>query len=268
MWSRAVRVSWHSLANTCFPIWFDLFSLLIEVSGLRGRSSHPFCHLRFKSWTIICCRDPGSPNLGILSLTTALAASAAVSIVAGNSSIHSKNVFTSTKRYLKLPAALSMRSVCQSSPGYVPLIWMVLIWGFGGEGSQACFDNPTDYTFHARSYRDPANQWYRASLLEWVLWWASLILDKLQLGKEVSPVVINWPLLASWISVEVAQSGRARTGAWRNCYFNSWKAPLNSGFHLEGSSSFPFNISSRGLATRLGLGIQVLPSPGDPQEVF
>lgn len=39
------------------------------------------------------------------------------------------------------------------------------------------------------------------------------MLDKLQLGKEVSPVVINWLLLASRISVEVAQSGRARMGA-------------------------------------------------------
>ena len=155
MWSRAVRVSWHSLANTRFQIWFDLFSLLIEVSGLRVRSSHPLCHLRYKSWTIICCRDPGSPNLGIISLTTALAASAAISVLAGNS-IHSKNVFTSTERYLKLPAALSMRSVCQFSPGHVPLIGTVLIWGlWWSRESQACFDNPTDYTFHARSYHDP-----------------------------------------------------------------------------------------------------------------
>ena len=41
------------------------------------------------------------------------------------------------------------------------------------------------------------------------------MLDKLQLGKEVSPVVINWPPLASWISVEVAQSVRARTRSVR-----------------------------------------------------
>ena len=60
----------------------------------------------------------------IISFSNALATSAALSVLAGNASIHPENVCTSTQRYLKLPGTFGMtvKSICQSSPGYVPLV--------------------------------------------------------------------------------------------------------------------------------------------------
>lgn len=40
------------------------------------------------------CRDPGSPNSGIISFSNALATPAAVSVLSGNASTHPENMST------------------------------------------------------------------------------------------------------------------------------------------------------------------------------
>ena len=61
------------------------------------------------------CGDLGSPNLGTISFFNALATSAAVSVLCP----------------LKFPGTLDMtvKLICQSSPGYIHLVWLGLIWG-------------------------------------------------------------------------------------------------------------------------------------------
>lgn len=70
------------------------------------------------------CRDPGSPNHRTISFSNALATSAVISVLAGNASFHPETVFSGPGDPLKMPSTLAMmvKSICQSSPGYVPLV--------------------------------------------------------------------------------------------------------------------------------------------------
>ena len=71
------------------------------------------------------CKKPRDPNLEIFFFfSNSLAVSAAISVLAENAPVHSENVSTSTKRYLKLLDTLGMTviSMCQTFLGYVPLV--------------------------------------------------------------------------------------------------------------------------------------------------
>ena len=59
------------------------------------------------------CKDAGSPNLGIIYFSNALASSAAISVLVWNASIHLENVSASTRSCLKLLSILSrtMKSI-------------------------------------------------------------------------------------------------------------------------------------------------------------
>ena len=64
--------------------------------------------------------DPRSPKLGSISFCNALATSAAISVVAGNASIHSEHVSTSTERELKLPVLSACEISLPVFPGICP----------------------------------------------------------------------------------------------------------------------------------------------------
>ena len=101
MQSRGIRsklthfswVSWHNLPKVHFKVWLDLSTfLMIGVSRLSARSI--FCPGNLPSLLSLETgmlghyhfRDPGSPNLGIISLSNILATSAAISVLVGNAS--------------------------------------------------------------------------------------------------------------------------------------------------------------------------------------
>ena len=74
--------------------------------------------------------------LAFFSFINALASTAAISVLVGNSSSYLGNMSTSTKRYLKLPGTLSMtvKLICQLSLGMSLDILNGLMWGLLGVG--------------------------------------------------------------------------------------------------------------------------------------
>ena len=110
---------------------------MIGVSGLSASSilcpGHSLFLSSLETWMLdhyYFVGTLGAQN-GIISFSNYLSTSAATSFIKKNASIHPENVSTSPKRYLKLPSTLCMtvKSVCQAYPGYVPLVSIGLTWG-------------------------------------------------------------------------------------------------------------------------------------------
>ena len=80
--------------------------------------------------------DLGSPNRGLISLSRTLDTSRAGLVQVQNASIQLVKVSVKTSKYLRLSCAwgVTVKSVCQSGPGYVPLHGMrvtLLTLGWG-----------------------------------------------------------------------------------------------------------------------------------------
>ena len=99
------RVSWRRLAKAPFKVWLNL-STFPDDWGLQVECKVHFMPralvIPFVMWDtnpgpLSICRDPGTPNLGIISSSNALTTSVAVSVLAGNASIHLENASTSTE---------------------------------------------------------------------------------------------------------------------------------------------------------------------------
>ena len=116
----------------------------------------PFVTWDMNTEAFSVCRDLGSPNLDIISLSNNLATLAAISVLVGNTSTHPENISTSTRRYLKLPnqsSCLSQDMSLESDGSYVEAS------GVSNVRAVHCTDGARlnfliDYTFHVRSYQD------------------------------------------------------------------------------------------------------------------
>lgn len=176
--------------------WISLLAWTIEVSKLSVRSFYartfiiPSVTSDTNTRSLSLCRDPGSPNLGTISFINVLTTSAAVSVLCPQT----------TKDNLKFPGTLDMtvKLICQSSPGYIHLVWLGLIWGPLGWysfGVVYCADG-TCLTiwlillFMPGITISSADHLHRASLL---CSWMSLSdgLISCSLRKELLPMFIN-----------------------------------------------------------------------------
>ena len=71
------------------------------------------------------CNDLGRPNIGIISWGSSFTTSSAFSVWVGKPSIYPVNICIMTSRYLcPWETGMWVKSICQSSPGWVPCHWM------------------------------------------------------------------------------------------------------------------------------------------------
>ena len=119
-------VSWVSFFRCHLSVLF-IFSILSEDCGLQAQCKWycmpnawdtPWVTVALKARPLTLCKPRGSPNLGIISWTSAFINSWAFSVLQGKASAQSVKVSTQSSRYWN-PWDLGMwvKSSCQSSPG-------------------------------------------------------------------------------------------------------------------------------------------------------
>lgn len=137
IWVRAIGynlsqvswVSWHRLARFFLSIWFHS-SPFPENCALHEKWKTqltwracvtPFTTAAVKAGPLSFWKVLRSPDLGILSLSSAFTTSLLLPVLHGNTSTHPVKVSINTNKYLDPPGAQGITiKACQSSPGNVP----------------------------------------------------------------------------------------------------------------------------------------------------